>query len=234
MDLPISTAPTNVAPSNVANQDDDWCTSSTDDSFDDSLDNSSDDLEYDDATDGVASDSESDATDSSDSETSDVSSTDGSDSGDLSSDDGSDDSISYDYSILTMDDVELYSASIVVLDGSVRSVVNDNFVFNLDDYLTQRYGDSDGMFHLNDLVEFYVVDASTLEAMNQDANAPADDWLAAADELGLTGYDNPYDFLVVRNDSGIQVVDIPQSISTSTYGGSTNNGSMITDSLPSG
>jgi len=136
------------------------------------------------------------------------------------------------YSITTDDGVELYAAELVALTGNVDEVATDEFLFELDDYLIQRFGGGNDFALDSDVVEFYVVDASTLQDMNGDATVDSSDWLAAADAYGLTGFDSAYDFLVVRNESGFDVVDIPVSVSTAySSGNGLDQSQYIPDSL---
>lgn len=139
------------------------------------------------------------------------------------------------YVMTTPDDVELYSAEIVALTGNVDEVATDEFLFELDDYLMQRFSAGNDFALESDVVEFYVVDASTLQDMNGDATVDSADWLAAADAYGLTGYDSAYDFLVVRNATGFEVVDIPVSVSTA-YSNTVglDDSQFVPDTLPSG
>jgi len=139
------------------------------------------------------------------------------------------------YVMTTPDDVELYSAEIVALTGNVDEVATDEFLFELDDYLMQRFSAGHDFALESDVVEFYVVDASTLQDMNGDATVDSADWLAAADAYGLTGYDSAYDFLVVRNATGFEVVDIPVSVSTA-YSNTVglDDSQFVPDTLPSG
>lgn len=116
------------------------------------------------------------------------------------------------YSITTEGDVELYSAEIVAINGDVDEIATDDFVFELDDYLMNRFSGGEDFALADGIVEFYVVDVSSLSDMNGDAMVDGADYVAAAGEFGLTGYDSAYDFLVVRSDSGFDVVDIPYDV----------------------
>jgi len=116
------------------------------------------------------------------------------------------------YSITTEDDVELYSAEIVAIDGDIDEIATDDFVFELDDYLMQRFSGGEDFALTDDIVEFYVVNVANLSDMNSDAVVDAADYLAAAAEFGLTGYDSAYDFLIVRHGSDFDIVDIPYAL----------------------
>lgn len=116
------------------------------------------------------------------------------------------------YSITTEDDVELYSAEIVAIEGDVAEIATDDFVFELDGYLMQRFSGGEDFALADDIVEFYVVDVANLSDMNGDAAVDAADYLAAAAEFGLTGYDSAYDFLIVRHGSDFDIVDIPYGL----------------------
>lgn len=121
---------------------------------------------------------------------------------------------SLDYAMTTDADDELYSGSVVALTGNIDEIATDEFLFELDDYLMERFGGGEDFELSDDIVEFYVVDGATLSDMNSDGAINASDYLATADAYGLTGFDAAFDFLVVRNSDGFEVVDIPYSVTT--------------------
>lgn len=114
------------------------------------------------------------------------------------------------YSI-SVDDTDLYSAEITVLDQDLDEVATDEFLFELDDYLMQRFASGEDFALEEGLVEFFVLDASSMDEFGIDGSTDADSLQATLDAYGIADRDNAYDFIVVTSDDGFEIYDIPNS-----------------------